>query len=168
VNRPFFFADQDKDYFCKMFAPIPLNLPPFDAKIVNKEGRLYIFDALRKKQLVLTPEEWVRQHWVHRLTREMHYPRSLISLEGGLRLHELNKRSDLVVFDPSGAKILMAEFKAPSVKITQQAFDQIANYNIVHRIPLLLVSNGLEHYYCEVDFETRSFRFLPELPPYQR
>lgn len=151
-----------------MFVPTPLNLPPFDAKIVNKAGKLYIFDTLRKKQLVLTPEEWVRQHWVHHLTGAMNYPKSLISLEGGLRLHELNKRSDLVVFDPSGRKILMAEFKAPSVKISQAAFDQIANYNIVHRIPLLLVSNGLDHYYCEVDFETRSFRFLPELPAYIR
>ncbi len=151
-----------------MFVPTPLNLPPFDAKIVNKGGKLYIFDALRKKQLVLTPEEWVRQHWVHHLTDAMKYPKSLISLEGGLRLHELNKRSDLVVFDPSGHKILMAEFKAPSVKISQAAFDQIANYNIVHRIPLLLVSNGLDHYYCEVDFETRTFRFLPELPVYTR
>src|SRR5690606_16555533 len=102
-----------------MFVPMPLNLPPFDAKIVNKGGKLYIFDALRKKLLVLTPEEWVRQHWVHHLTRAMNYPKSLISLEGGLRLHELNKRSDLIIFDPAGNKILMAEFKAPSVKISQ-------------------------------------------------
>ncbi len=151
-----------------MFDPIPLNLPPFAAQITDKGGKLYIFDALRKKQLVLTPEEWVRQHWVHYLVEEKKYPKTLINVEGGLRLHELHKRSDLIVFDTSGQKILMAEFKAPSVKITQAAFDQIANYNIVHRIPLLLVSNGLEHYYCEVDFEKKSFRFLPELPVYQR
>lgn len=151
-----------------MFHPTPLNLPPFAANITSKDGRLYIFDALRKKQLVLTPEEWVRQHWVHCLITEKGYPKALINIEGGLRLHEMNKRSDLIVYDTSGQKVLMAEFKAPSVKITQAAFDQIANYNIVHRIPLLLVSNGLDHYYCKVDFEEKSFRFLPELPEYQR
>jgi len=149
-----------------MFTPIPLNLPAYAAKIQRDGTKLYIFDELRKKQLVLTPEEWVRQHWVQHLIRTKRYPKSLIKLEGGLKVNEMPRRSDLVVFDTGGNKILLAEFKAPSVKITQAAFEQIARYNTVHRIPFLLVSNGLQHYYCRIDFEHSSFEFLTDLPEF--
>jgi len=87
-------------------------------------------------------------------------------IEGGLKLHELQKRSDLLVFNNRGEKILLAEFKAPTVKITEKVFQQIANYNSIHKIPLLVVSNGIEHYYCRIDFEQNSFDFLPDLPDY--
>ncbi len=149
-----------------MFTPIPLNLPAYAAKIQQDGTKSYIFDELRKKQLVLTPEEWVRQHWVHHLIHAKRYPRSLIKLEGGLKLNDMPRRSDLVVFDTNGNKILLAEFKAPSIKITQAAFEQIARYNTVHRIPFLLVSNGLQHYYCRIDFERSSFEFLADLPDF--
>lgn len=149
-----------------MFTPIPLNLPAYAAKIQQDGTKSYIFDELRKKQLVLTPEEWVRQHWVQHLIRTKRYPKSLIKLEGGLKLNDMPRRSDLVVFDTNGNKILLAEFKAPSVKITQAAFEQIARYNTVHRIPFLLVSNGLQHYYCHIDFERGSFEFLTDLPTF--
>ena len=150
-----------------MFTPIPLNLPAYAAKIRQDGKRTYIFDELRKKQLVLTPEEWVRQHWVHYLIHTKRYPKPLIKLEGGLTLHDMPRRSDLIVYDQHGNKVLLAEFKAPSVKITQATFEQIARYNMVHRIPLLLVSNGLQHYYCRIDFEHNAFEFLPDLPDFQ-
>ncbi|WP_262245649.1 type I restriction enzyme HsdR N-terminal domain-containing protein [Parapedobacter soli] len=149
-----------------MFKPIPLNLPAYAANIQRDGTKLLIFDELRKKQLVLTPEEWVRQHWIHHLIHVKRYPRSLIKIEGGLTLNNMPKRSDLVIYDTQGSKILLAEFKAPSVKITQAAFEQIARYNIVYRVPILLVSNGLQHYYCRIHFETGRFEFLAELPDY--
>jgi len=149
-----------------MFTPIPLNLPAYAAKIQRDGTKLYIFDELRKKQLALTPEEWVRQHWVQHLIHAKRYPRSLIKIEGGLIVNDMQRRSDLVIYNTSGDKILLAEFKAPSVRITQAAFEQIARYNMVHRIPLLLVSNGMQHYYCRIHFEKGTFEFLPDLPDY--
>ncbi len=115
---------------------------------------------------MLTPEEWVRQHLVQYIVKEKSYPRSLIKLEGGLKLNSLQKRTDVVVFNNRGEKILMIECKAPSVKITQNVFDQIARYNIIHRVPLLAVSNGLEHFYCLIDFENQKYTFVKDLPDY--
>ncbi|MEC3880845.1 type I restriction enzyme HsdR N-terminal domain-containing protein [Parapedobacter sp. 10938] len=150
-----------------MFTPIPLNLPTYPADIQRDGTKLLIFDELRKKQLVLTPEEWVRQHWVNHLIHAKRYPRSLIKLEGGLTLNNMPRRSDLMVYDTQGNKILLAEFKAPAVKITQATFEQIARYNMVHRVPLLLVSNGLQHFYCRIHFDEGRFEFLADLPDYR-
>ncbi len=149
-----------------MFKPIPLNLPPFSAKLTQAKDGLMIFDVLRKKNLVLTPEEWVRQHWIHYLSISKKYPKSLMKTEGGLILNTLQKRSDLLLYNNMGEKILLAEFKAPHIKITQDVFDQIARYNTVHKIPLLLVSNGLNHYYCRINFENNSYEFISDLPDY--
>jgi len=149
-----------------VFAPVPLNLPSYPFRITQKGDRLFIFDALRKRDLLLTPEEWVRQHWVSHLHEHKGYPKTLMKTEGGLKLNGLQKRSDLLVFNHLGEKVLLAEFKAPTVKITEKTFQQIANYNAVHKIPLLLVSNGMEHYYCSIDFANGSFAFLEELPDY--
>jgi len=144
----------------------PLNLPPYPFKITDENGQLFLFDEIRKKEVVLTPEEWVRQHFVQYLIREKNYPRSLIRLEGGLRLHGRARRSDIVVFNNQGEKVLMVECKAPSVKITQSVFDQIARYNMVHRIGLLAVTNGLQHYYCRIDHENERFDFIESLDSY--
>ncbi|NQD70998.1 type I restriction enzyme HsdR N-terminal domain-containing protein [Sphingobacterium shayense] len=149
-----------------MFQPIPLNLPSYSSKIIRKSDKLYIFDELRKRELVLTPEEWVRQHWVHYLHNHKGYPKTLMQIEGGLKLNNLQKRSDLLIFNSSREKILLAEFKAPTVKITEKTFHQVANYNSVHKIPLLLISNGLQHYYCRIYFKESKFEFIPELPNY--
>ncbi|OCX52891.1 restriction endonuclease subunit R [Mucilaginibacter sp. PPCGB 2223] len=145
----------------------PLNLPPYPFKITDENGQLFLFDEIRKKEVVLTPEEWVRQHFVQYLIREKNYPRSLIRLEGGLRLHGRARRSDIVVFNNLGEKVLLVECKAPSVKINQSVFDQIARYNMVHRIALLAVTNGLQHYYCRIDHHNESFDFIEALPDYQ-
>lgn len=149
-----------------IFEPVPLNLPPYSFKIKLDAATHFIFDEIRKKYLVLTPEEWVRQHLVQYIIREKNYPRSLIKLEGGLKLNTLQKRTDIVVFNSQGKKVLMIECKAPYVKITQEAFDQIARYNIVHKVPLLLVSNGINHYYCKINFEQRNYHFIEDLPNY--
>ena len=151
-----------------MFRPVPLNLPPFPAKISKKQNQYFIFDQLRKKHLLLTPEEWVRQHWVSHLNLHYHYPMTLMKIEGGLTLNSLQKRSDLVIYNRHGSKVLLAEFKAPTVKITEKVFHQIANYNSIYKIPLLLVSNGIEHYYCRIDFNEANFTFITELPSFDQ
>lgn len=149
-----------------MFTGIPLNLPAYPFQLREEKKNVYIFDELRKKYLLVTPEEWVRQHWIQHLIHQKGYPKTLIQAEGGLKLNTLKKRTDLVIFNPLGHRILIAEFKAPHIAISQGVFDQIARYNIVHRVPLLLVSNGMQHYYCEIDFENSSYNFIEELPHY--
>jgi hypothetical protein len=123
-----------------------------------------IFDVVRKKFVVLTPEEWVRQHVVHFLIDEKGFPTSLINVEKQIKLNNTIKRYDAVVFNSSGNISVIVECKAPSVKITQQTFDQIARYNLVLKADYLMVTNGLEHYYCRMDFENERYVFLEELP----
>jgi len=146
---------------------LPLNLPPHPFKLTDTNGVLTIFDELRKKNIIITPEEWVRQHFVQYLIHHKHYPKSLIKLEGGLKLHGMAKRTDIVVFNSSGEKILLVECKAPSVAITQATFDQAARYNMVHKVKLLAVSNGLQHYYCGIDFKNETYKFIKEVPSYR-
>ena len=149
-----------------MFSPVPLNFPVYPFKLKQEGGKTYIFDELRKRFLVLTPEEWVRQHLVKFLIEEKKYPRTLIKLEGGLKLNALQKRSDVLLFNARGEKAMLVECKAPSVKITQETFDQIARYNFVHRVQWLVVSNGLQHFCCEVDFVKGIYTFCEEIPSY--
>lgn len=144
----------------------PLNLPPYPFRITLENGVHYIFDEIRKKHLVLTPEEWVRQHFVKYLVSVKNYPQSLIRQEGGLTVNTLKKRSDILVYNTRGEKILIIECKAPSVKITQAAFDQVARYNSIHKVPLVVVTNGIDHHYCEIDFNNDAYRFIPDLPEY--
>src|ERR1700743_1611321 len=141
----------------------PLELPPYAFKISDENGQLTLFDELRKKHIVITPEEWVRQHFVQYLINQKNYPKALIKLEGGLRLNGMAKRSDIVAFNTAGQRILMVECKAPSVPINQKVFDQIARYNMAHKVDLLAVTNGLQHYYCRIDFENKAYRFIEEL-----
>jgi type I site-specific restriction endonuclease len=145
----------------------PLNLPPYPFKLTEREGRLYVFDELRKKELLLTPEEWVRQHFIQYLIGVKNYPKGLIKIEGGLKLNNRARRTDIVVFNREGNKILLVECKAPEVSITQHVFDQVARYNMVHQVPLLAVSNGLQHYFCEINLADKSYRFTEDLPLYQ-
>ncbi len=147
-----------------MFKGTPLNLPPYPFQLQRRNEKVYIFDELRKKYLLVTPEEWVRQHWIQHLINQKGVSKGLIQSEGGLKLNNLQKRTDLIVFNTAGERILIAEFKAPDIKITQTVFDQIARYNFVYKIPLLLVSNGLNHYYCQVDFENEVYQFIEDLP----
>lgn len=133
---------------------------------VKLKNSTHIFDSVRKKWLTLTPEEWVRQHLINFLNEEKGYPKSLMAIETGLKVNKLSRRSDLLLAGNSGEKIMLVECKAPSVKITQDVFDQIARYNMTLKVKYLLVSNGLNHYCCEIDFETSSIKFLPDIPSF--
>lgn len=141
-----------------------LNLPFYEFKFKKENERLQIFDAIRKKYVVLTPEEWVRQNFMQYLIQEKQFPQSLMAVEAGLKINQQKKRTDLLVYDKSGLPFLMVECKAPEVKITQNTFDQIARYNIVFQVKYLVVTNGLEHYCCEMDYDKKSFVYLPEIP----
>lgn len=148
------------------FIPTALNLPPYPFRITLKESQYFIFDEIRKKHLVLTPEEWVRQHFVQYLIQVKKFPRTLIQIEGGLKLNQLQKRTDIVIFNPSGERIMIIECKAPVIKIAQMVFDQAARYNAVHRAKWLVVTNGLKHCYAEINHVNSDYRFVEELPDY--
>lgn len=143
---------------------VPLNLPSYPFKIIEREGKYYIFDFIRKKELMLSPEEWVRQHFVQYLIQQKGYSKNYISLEKGLQLHDLKKRTDILVFDENTMPLMLVECKAPHIKITQSVFDQAARYNMIYRVKYLVVTNGLDHYYCEMDYECESYRFIEDLP----
>lgn len=145
---------------------LELNLPPFDIKVTNTKGRLMVFDRLRKKHVALTPEEWVRQHFINYLITEKEYPQSLIANEMEVILNGQRKRCDSVVFNKEGNPIVIVEYKAPEVNITQKVFDQIARYNIVLRVQYLIVSNGLDHYCCKVDYTQQQIEYLETIPNY--
>ena len=143
-----------------------LNFPNYSFRFKNSENKTYIFDVIRKKFLLLTPEEWVRQHVVNFLIEEMNYPKSFINVEKLVKVNGINKRYDVVVFRNDGSIFLLVECKAPEVNITQQTFDQIAQYNLVLKAENLMVTNGLNHYFCQMDFENEKYIFLKELPSF--
>ncbi|WP_266368189.1 type I restriction enzyme HsdR N-terminal domain-containing protein [Tellurirhabdus rosea] len=145
---------------------VSLNLPEFEHKIKQIEGKAYIFDVLRKKYVRITPEEWVRQHVVHLLISQYGYPKPLLRAEGGLTLNSLQKRTDVMAFDREGRPFLLVECKAPHIPLTQQVFDQAARYNHVHRAPYLLVTNGMIHYCCRIDPESGTTEFLADFPKF--
>ena len=143
-----------------------LNLPTYKFRIKSSENKLFIFDILRKKYVNLTPEEWVRQHFVHFLIKEKKYPISLIAVEKKLTINKLTKRTDILVFNNKGLPNIIVECKAPSVKITQETFDQIARYNLKLEANYLITTNGLEHFYCKMDTKNEQYIFLKNLPAY--
>ena len=145
---------------------IALNLPPFKYKLKSNENKTFIFDVVRKKYVVLTPEEWVRQHIIHFLTQQKGYPKSLMSIEKQVIVNKLSKRTDIVVYTNKGLPYIIVECKAPSVKITQKAFDQIARYNLKLQADYLIVSNGLKHYFAQLDTIKQDFIFLKDIPKY--
>ena len=143
-----------------------LKLPQFDCKIINKEGKNIIFDCIRKKYILLTPEEWVRQHFVHYLIDHLQYPKTLISVEGGLQYNRMHKRSDIVVYTRNTLPFMLIECKAPEVRISQRVFEQAAVYNQTLKATYLVVTNGMEHFCCHINHEKASSRFVNELPVY--
>ena len=144
-----------------------LNLPTYNFKLKSSENKTLIFDKLRKKYLVLTPEEWVRQHFVYFLIDKKKYPVSLIALEKQLTINNRKKRTDILIFNKEGNHDIIVECKAPSIKITQDTFDQIARYNLKLKANYLIVTNGLEHFYCKMDFENETYIFLKDIPDYK-
>lgn len=144
-----------------------LNLPTYSFKIKSASERKQIFDEIRKKYVALTPEEWVRQNFIRYLIHEKQFPASLIAIEMTLQYNRMKKRGDVVVYDRSGKPVVIVECKAPDVKITQNAFDQIARYNMALMVKYLVVTNGMIHYCCSMDYEKKSFEFLEEIPLYK-
>lgn len=147
--------------------PHKLNFPNYSFRFKNSENKMLIFDELRKKFMQLTPEEWVRQHTVRFLMDKKKYPKSLLNVEKQIKVHQRVKRYDVVAFKPDGKIQLIVECKAPSIKITQETFDQVAQYNLALNADFLMVTNGLAHYYCIMDYEEEKYHFLKDLPIYK-
>ena len=151
-----------------IFAPMQrLNFPTCGFRFKNSENKMAIFDRVRKKFVILTPEEWVRQNFVQYLIQDRGYSRGLIRIEHGFSFRGALQRADVVAHDRNGGPLLVAECKAPDVAVSQRAFDQIARYNTVLGCRLLVVTNGLKHYCCEVDRESQSLIFLPDVPQFE-
>ncbi|MGB3145809.1 MAG: type I restriction enzyme HsdR N-terminal domain-containing protein [Maribacter sp.] len=145
-----------------------LNFPGYTFRLKNRENKALIFDLVRKKFVVLTPEEWVRQHVVQYLLVEKNYPLSHINVEKQIILNGLKKRYDIVVFNPDGQLHILVECKAPEIMISQATFDQVARYNFKLNSTYLMVTNGLTHYYCEMDANAEKYQFLKEIPEFSR
>ena len=145
-----------------------LNLPPFERKLTAKDDKPYILDVIRRQYVALTPEEWVRQHFVHFLIGHKGFPQALMANEVQLKLNGMSRRCDTVVYDRALKPCVIVGYKAPTVNITQQVFDQICRYNMVLQVDYLIVSNGLTHYCCRIDYSTHRYTFLQEIPHYDQ
>lgn len=141
-----------------------LNLPDFDCDLRKMAENTTIFDSIRKKHLILTPEEWVRQHFVNYLVNHLDYPKSLIKLEGGLSFNSLKKRSDILVYNREGKPFMLIECKASHIKIEQKVFVQASVYNKSIKARYIVISNGMQHFCCEINQESNSYKFLQEIP----
>jgi len=141
-----------------------LNLPKTDLKLQRKGNRITVFDILRKKYVVLTPEEWVRQHFIHFLIGQKGYNASCIANEVALNLNNTQKRCDTVVYDAQARPVMIVEYKAPHIPINQRVFSQISRYNMKMRVRWLVVSNGMQHYCCKVNYEDETYEFLSDIP----
>ncbi|MBC7641881.1 MAG: type I restriction enzyme HsdR N-terminal domain-containing protein [Flavobacterium sp.] len=145
---------------------IKLNFPDYQFRFKNSENKVSIFCVIRKKFIFLTPEEWVRQHVVQYLIVEKKYPKSLINVEKTLKINDLTKRYDVVIFNNNGSINVLVECKSADIKISQGTFDQIARYNLTLKANLLMLTNGLNHYFCKIDFDNEKYSFLEILPTY--
>ncbi|MDA3815870.1 MAG: type I restriction enzyme HsdR N-terminal domain-containing protein [Prolixibacteraceae bacterium] len=144
-----------------------LNFPDAELRFKEIRGKIHVLDVSRKKYVVLTPEEWVRQRCLHYLRDYKKYPGSLLSVEKGIKVNNREFRYDLVAYNKTANPVLLVECKAPDVEIDQKVFDQIAVYNFELKVPYLLVTNGIDHYCCRVDFMSRQYSFLREVPDYK-
>ena len=144
----------------------PLNFPTYEFRFKSTEKKVHIFDEIRKRFLLLTPEEWVRQHCVNFLMGELNIPKSLINVEKEVKVNGLSKRYDIITFNQNGSVHLIVECKAPNVKISQDTFDQIARYNLTLKASYLMVTNGIQHYFCRMDLENKNYIFLEKLPEF--
>ena len=156
-------------YFCrckdnKMFR---LNLPQYEIKIGEKDGKRTIFDFLRRKYVTLTPEEWVRQHFTHYLIAHKGYPKGLMGNEVELHVGEKRLRCDTILYNKQTQPQMIIEYKAPTIQIQQKTFDQISVYNLLLHVDYLIVSNGLEHYCCKMDYDNQKYLFLQDIPDYE-
>lgn len=145
----------------------PLNLPPADLKLSRKEGQLFVWCIIRKKSLVLTPEEWVRQHIIHFLIEKRSFPQGLIAAEMPISVNDLTRRCDIVAYGNDGLPKLIVECKAPDINLTENVFHQIAQYNFKLNVDYLMVTNGLDHIVCKIERKTNELIFLKMLPNWE-
>ncbi len=141
-----------------------LNFPSYFFRLKNSENKPYIFDEIRKKFIVLQPEEWVRQHAVQFLIQQKNIPKNRINIEKTITINTLKKRYDIVVFNPDASIHLIVECKSPKITISQKTFDQIARYNLALKANFLMVTNGINHYFCKLDYEKKKYTFLNDIP----
>lgn len=146
----------------------PLNFPTYKFRFKSRENKVRIFDEIRKIFVVLQPEEWVRQHAIQYLLQEKKYPKGHINVEKQLTLHNLKKRYDIVVYNSDGSIEILVECKSPGFPITQTVFDQIARYNLKLNAHFLMVTNGMEHFYCQLNYGEEKYTFLEHLPEYRQ
>lgn len=144
-----------------------LNLPAYNFKVKDQDGIRFIFDPIRKKYVMLTPEEWVRQNFIQFLIQDKKYPASLIAVEIGLKYNQLQKRADVLIYNKQGQPHLMIECKAPEVKISQETFHQIAAYNMSFKVNYLVVTNGMDHFCCKMDYSENTYQFLQMIPDFE-
>jgi hypothetical protein len=144
-----------------------LVFPPFDYKIINENGKVAIFDIIRKKHVILTPEEWVRQHLVHYFINELNYPKSLISVEDGLKVNKMQKRSDIIMYNRVGQLFMLVECKSAKIKLNQSSMIQLSNYNQKYHSEYLALTNGLKVYVCKMDYENKKAEYLDQFPSFK-
>ena len=147
---------------------IPLNLPSYAIKIRKEDDHEQILDVLRRKYVALTPEEWVRQHFIHYLIEHKHYPATLLANEVKLQVGDKVLRADSVLYSTTLQPRMIIEYKAPHISITQKTFDQISTYNLLLHADYLVVSNGMRHYICMMDYEQQKYVFLEDIPEYKK
>ncbi len=145
-----------------------LNLPEYQFNIKKKENSFIILDTLRKRWVALTPEEWVRQNFVRFLIEDKQFPSALMNNEISLTQNGIKRRCDTLVTDNHGSPLVIVEYKSPSIEITQKTFDQIVRYNMVLKAQYLIISNGMKHYCCKINYETKSYSFLEDIPCYSQ
>ena len=143
-----------------------LNLPPYEYKLKQEEEKIFIFDALRRKYLVLTPEEWVRQHFIQYIINYLHYPKSLIKVEGGLVYNRLKKRSDILIFNQEGSPWMVIECKSPDQKINNHTLQQVSIYNSTLKAKYVALTNGLKHLCCVIDHQAKLTTPLKQFPKF--
>ena len=141
-----------------------LSLPAYDFRYTERENKKYIFDIIRKKYVLLTPEEWVRQNFIRYLLEEKGYIQSLVRVEMFFKLNRLSKRADIALFDRNGKPKVLVECKSPKIAISQVVFEQVARYNLSFKVDFLVVTNGMQHFCCKMDYEKKSYTFLKEIP----
>jgi len=145
-----------------------LNLPEYNFRIKKQNEKLLIFDTQRKRYVALTPEEWVRQHFIRFLIEVKGYPAALLAIEKQLNMNGMKKRCDAILYDSDANPILIIELKAPNVPISQATFDQVAVYNAKLKVDFFMISNGIEHFCCKVNVETARYEFFSEIPNFSQ
>ena len=143
-----------------------LNLPTYDVKLRGTREKPEILDFLRKRYVSLTPEEWVRQHFTHWLVEHKGYPQGLLGNEIALKCGEKTLRCDSILYNKEMRPIMIIEYKAPTVSVTQRVFHQISAYNLLLHVDYLVVSNGIQHYCCQMDYEQKTYVFQPDIPDF--